>query len=119
MRLSRTNGGRKMVFPTGKSIRLAKSSYLTGPYSLVNPKHPVTTPYTYFEAPILMPKPGNKGWMIFSERYPHEYVRFDAEHIEAEKWEVCDCNIPDSRHGAMVRLSEEEYNHVLSSFSKK
>lgn len=57
--------------------------------------------------------------MIFSERYPHEYVRFDAEHIEAEKWEVCDCNIPDSRHGAMVRLSEEEYNHVLSSFSQK
>lgn len=57
---------------------------MTGPYSLVNPKHPVTTPYTYFEAPILMPKPGNKGWMIFSERYPHEYVRFDAEHIEAE-----------------------------------
>ena len=38
---------------------------------------------------------------------------------KAEKWEVCDCNIPDSRHGAMVRLSEEEYNHVLSSFSQK
>ena len=51
--------------PTGKSIRLAKSSCLTGSYALINPKHPVTTPSTYFEAPILMPKPDGKGWMIF------------------------------------------------------
>ena len=52
--------------PTGKTVRISHSRNLTGPYT--DPGQPVTTPYTYYEAPILMPKPDNDGWMIFSEK---------------------------------------------------
>ena len=100
--------------PTGKTVRISHSPNLTGPYT--DPGQPVTTPYTYYEAPILMPQPDNNGWMIFSEKYPHEYVRFQADHMDAEKWNCTDLTIPDSRHGAMVRISEKEYKKILSGF---
>ena len=54
--------------------------------------------------------------MIFSEKYPHEYVRFQADRMDAEKWDCTDLTIPDSRHGAMVRISEKEYKKILSGF---
>ena len=100
--------------PTGKTVRISHSRNLTGPYT--DPGQPVTTPYTYYEAPILMPKPDNDGWMIFSEKYPHEYVRFQAGSMDAEKWDCTDLTIPDSSHGAMVRISEKEYKKILSGF---
>lgn len=100
--------------PTGKSVRISQSKNLTGPYSI--PGKSVTTPYTYFEAPILMPKPDNDGWMIFSEKYPYEYVRFQADSINADQWECTNFAIPDSRHGAMVRISEKEYKRIISAF---
>ena len=52
----------------------------------------------------------------FFEKYPHEYVRFQADHMDAEKWDCTDLTIPDSRHGAMVRISEKEYKKILSGF---
>ena len=102
--------------PTGKTIRISKSKNLTGPYT--EPSKSATTPNVFVEAPILMPKPNNDGWFIFAERYPYEYLCFEANSMDADKWEKTDISIPDARHGAIVRLSEKEYKKILSSFNK-
>ncbi|MDD3036388.1 hypothetical protein [Bacteroides sp.] len=99
--------------PTGKSVRISHPTNPTGPYNI--PEQSVTTPYTYFEAPIPIPKPNNNGWMIFSEKYPHEYVRFQGGGIDAGQWECTNLTIPDSRHEAMIRISEKEYKLIIST----
>lgn len=108
------------VAETGKTILISKSKNLTGPYSepgeSVTPKTPKGETNNWHEAPALVEQPDGKGWYIFAERYPNEYVRFDAPDIESPSWRQYVIGIPDSRHGCMVRLTDEQYNALVKKY---
>ena len=55
--------------PTGKTIRIASSSSLTGPYT--NPGPPVTPAWR--EAPSIVRSPDGQGWYLYTEQYPTAY----------------------------------------------
>ncbi|MGL4293338.1 MAG: glycoside hydrolase family 43 protein [Bacteroidales bacterium] len=102
--------------PTGKTVRLSKSKNLTGPYC--EPGEPLTTPLTFFEAPTLVKKNNSKGWMIFVERYPYEYVCFESKEIDSNNWVPNEYTIQDARHGVIIPISKKEYKNILSAYSK-
>ncbi|NJW54250.1 glycoside hydrolase family 43 protein, partial [Salinimicrobium oceani] len=55
-----------LYWPTGKTIRIARSGSLLGPYSL--PSDPISP--NFREAPTLIPSPNGKAWYMYYEQYP-------------------------------------------------
>lgn len=108
------------IAPTGKTVLISKSAALTGPYSepisVVTPKTEAGKTDNWHEAPTIVEQPDGKGWYIFAERYPTEYVRFEAPDIESATWRQYVIGIPNARHGVMVRITDEQYAAIAAKY---
>lgn len=93
--------------PTGKSIRIASSESLTGPYS--NPGPSITGAWE--EAPVAVRKNDGSGWLLFTERYlEHRYCSYEAGSFDSPKWTPVEIAAPEQgRHGCVIPVTEEEY----------
>ena len=70
---------------TGKTVRIATSSNLTGPYT--NPGAPVTPNDMMREAPIFIERPNHSGWFIYAESYaakPYGYHLFQSTSMDGQ-----------------------------------
>lgn len=100
---------------TGKTIRIAKSPGLTGPYA--NPGERITDLERWHEAPIIVPTVNGDGFFLFTENYPYQYDMFEAESLEGP-WKERYFAGPKARHGCIVRVNETEYQGILKAFKK-
>lgn len=110
--------------PTGKTVLISTSDNLTGPWT--EPSSPVTpmskvvdgkeTEANYHEAPAIAPAPDGKSWYIWAELYPKCYYRYDNSTMAVGGWTEFYLTIPNSRHGCMVRINQEEYDAIVEAF---
>ena len=98
---------------TGKTIRIAQSKHLTGPYS--NPGPPVTPAWR--EAPTVVPQLKGSGWSIYAEEYPQRYNLFQAPSLSSDTWMPAVIEAPErGRHGCVIEISKKQYKHLLKVF---
>jgi hypothetical protein len=108
---------------TGKTIRIASSPYLLGPYT--EPSLPISP--NFREAPMLIPSPDANAWYLYYEQYPGmSYgvsVALDMRGpwfqlqgaTRIDNWNKY--SVPsDSRHGCMITISKAEYDALLTAF---
>lgn len=98
---------------TGKTIRIALSANLTGPYG--EPGSPVTP--AWFEAPSIVPSPNGRGWYMYAENYPNRYMLFQTDSLLGT-WSAIDINLEGVRHGCVIRINEDQYSTLTSAFSR-
>lgn len=107
---------------SGKTIRIAKSSKLLGPYgNLGSPISP-----NFREAPTLIPSPNGKAWYLYYEQYPGiSYGLSVAGNLDGPWFQVAGQQRPDwdkyslpegVRHGCMIPVSRKEYNALKERF---
>ena len=112
---------------TGKTVRIAISSNLTGPYT--NPGAPVTPNDMMREAPIFIERPNHSGWFIYAESYaakPYGYHLFQSTSMDGPWKErtfsgpnVKDgTDRPGARHGCIVKVNETVYQALLKAYKK-
>jgi len=112
-----------LYWVTGKTIRIAKSNNLTGPYS--EPSAPVSP--NFREAPALIPSPDGSAWYLYYEQYPGvSYGLSIADNLNGpwfqasgytffEDWDKY--SLPASvRHGCMLAISRKEYEALVGHF---
>lgn len=99
--------------PTGKTIRMTKSTQLTTGYE--NPSAPLTP--NWHEAPILVPQPNSSAWYLYAEQYPNIYVLFSATSIDGP-YTPREIKAPDGRHGAIIWVDESTYVKVVTAYHK-
>ena len=97
--------------PVGKTIRMASSASLTGPYS--DPGVPVTP--SWHEAPTVVPRIGGKGWNMYVESYPERYVLYTADSLNGS-WSAVETNLEGVRHGCVLRINEQQYKTLKTRF---
>ncbi len=101
---------------TGKTIRIASSENINGPWSRPSPK---ISP-NFREAPTLIPRPDGKGWYLYYEQYPGvTYGCSTARQLSGPWYNLYHENYrvtPDARHGCMVPLGKTQYEAVLSAY---
>lgn len=99
---------------TGKTIRVASSDNLTGPYT--NPGPSITDAWE--EAPVALRKNDGTGWYLFTERYLEHSQRYTCREVgsfEDASWEKVEIASPeDGRHGCVIPVTEEEYQAILN-----
>jgi hypothetical protein len=92
-------------WPTGKSIRLASSASLTGPWT--DPSSPISP--NFREAPTLIRRPDDTGWYLYYEQYPGiQYGLSTAPEIDGPWYDVyiMKYSVPqNARHGCMIEIS--------------
>lgn len=97
---------------TGKTIRVASSDALTGPYS--NPGPSITTAWE--EAPVALRKNDGSGWLLFTERYLETSCRYccrEATSFSSDVWTQVEISSPeDGRHGCVIPVTEKEYQAI-------
>lgn len=114
-----------LYWPTGKTIRIARSGSLLGPYSL--PADPVSP--NFREAPMLIPSPDNKIWYLYYEQYPGvSYGLSIADHLNGPWYQASGYtffsdwdkySLPSqARHGCMLPISSKEYDKLIKYFGK-
>lgn len=112
---------------TGKTVRIATSDNLTGPYT--NPGEPVTPLDLLREAPIYTQLPDGRH-AILAESYncsPFSYQMFTSLTMDGPWVEntfvgpmVGDGTTrPGARHGCIIRIPENIYNGLLNKYSDK
>lgn len=103
---------------TGKTIRVACSDNLTGPYC--NPGQPITEAWR--EAPVAVRKLDGSGWYMFTERYlehSNRYACYETGSFGSGEWTSVDIASPaDGRHGCVIPVTEEEYQALLEKYGK-
>ena len=103
-------------WPTGKSIRLAWSSNLTGPWT--EPTPPITP--NFREAPTLIRRPDGAGWYLYYEQYPGvQYGLSTAPKIEGPWYDVyiMKYSVPENaRHGCMIWISQNQYDAIIKAY---
>lgn len=101
---------------TGKTIRVASSESLTGPYT--NPGPSITNAWE--EAPVALRKNDGGGWLLFTERYMEHSQRYTCREtvsFEDESWSQVDMASPeDGRHGCVIPITEEEYQAIVEKY---
>lgn len=101
---------------TGKTIRVASSDCLTGPYT--NPGPSITEAWE--EAPVAVRKADGSGWYLFTERYlkhSDRYACYETDSFASGAWSEVGIAPPqDGRHGCVIPVTEEEYQKLLESF---
>ncbi len=97
--------------PNGKTIRIATSAQLVGPYR--NPGRPQTP--NWYEAPSVVPKLNGNGWNIYAESYPSRYILFEADSLHGS-WTAVDTNLEGVRHGCVLRINEAQYHTLTTQF---
>lgn len=112
-----------LYWPTGKTIRIARSKSLLGPYSL--PGDPISP--NFREAPALIPSPNGKAWYLYYEQYPGvSYGLSIADHLSGPWFQASGYtffsdwdkySLPSKvRHGCMIALSKKEYDKLVNTF---
>lgn len=112
-----------LYWPTGKTIRIARSGSLLGPYSL--PSDPISP--NFREAPTLIPSPNGKAWYMYYEQYPGvSYGLSIADNLNGPWYQASGYtfhstwdkySLPENiRHGCMIKISREEYDGLVSEF---
>ena len=112
-----------LYWTTGKTVRIAKASSLTGPYSL--PAEPISP--NFREAPTLIPSPNGKAWYMYYEQYPGvSYGLSIADNFNGPWYQASGYtfysdwdkySLPKHvRHGCMTTISQEEYNALVKKF---
>ncbi|GLB49592.1 arabinosidase [Neptunitalea sp. Y10] len=112
-----------LYWPTGKTIRIARSKSLFGPYSL--PSDPISP--NFREAPTLIPSPNGKIWYLYYEQYPGvSYGLSVADNLNGPWFQASGYtfysdwdkyNLPEAvRHGCMITISKKEYDQLVRHF---
>ncbi|WP_339654766.1 glycoside hydrolase family 43 protein [uncultured Salegentibacter sp.] len=112
-----------LYWPTGKTIRIARSSSLLGPYSL--PQEPISP--NFREAPSLIPSPTGEVWYLYYEQYPGvSYGLSIADNLNGPWYQASGYtffsdwdkySLPEKvRHGSMITISGEEYDTLVNEF---
>jgi hypothetical protein len=108
---------------TGKTIRIASSDNLFGPYSY--PSNPISP--NFREAPMLIPSPDSKAWYLYYEQYPGvSYGLSVSRNLNGPWFQVSGYtffstwdkySFPENvRHGCMLTISNDEYNSLIKYF---
>lgn len=98
--------------PTGKTIRIASSSSLTGPYT--NPGPPVTP--SWREAPTIVRSPDGQGWYLYTEQYPTAYELYKCSSLAGSMWSQVAFTPPVARHGWVMRIDETQYQAIVDAY---
>ena len=98
--------------PTGKTIRIASSSSLTGPYT--NPGPPVTPAWR--EAPSIVRSPDGQGWYLYTEQYPTAYELYRCSSLAGSMWSQVAFTPPEARHGWVMRIDETQYQAIVDAY---
>jgi hypothetical protein len=108
---------------TGKTIRIASSPNLTGPWT--GPSPPVSP--NFREAPMLIPAPSGEAWYLYYEQYlgvscgisvalrpagPWYQLSGYTNQPAWNKYEMP----PKVRHGCMLPISRRQYNFLVAAF---
>ena len=112
-----------LYWPTGKTIRIARSGSLLGPYSL--PQDPISP--NFREAPALIPSPDDKIWYLYYEQYPGvSYGLSIADNLNGPWYQASGYTffsdwdkyaLPAKvRHGCMITISRKEYDLLVKKF---
>jgi len=110
---------------TGKTIRIARSPNLLGPYS--EPGAPISP--NFREAPTLIPSPNGKAWYLYYEQYPGvayglsvaatlEGPWFQPAGNQQPSWDKYSLP-PHIRHGSMLPITRQQYDALLGAFRKE
>ena len=92
---------------TAKTIRIATSKQLTGPYG--NPGNPITPLSPGHEAHTIVSNINGGGYFLYAEDYnSHTYHLFEAASLD-NTWVQRDFNAPEARHGCVIEISDSEY----------
>ncbi len=108
---------------TGKTIRIASSDKLLGPYK--NLSTPISP--NFREAPMLIPSPNGKAWYLYYEQYPGvSYGLSVAGKLGGPWFQVSGYTFFSEwdkyampakvRHGCMITISKNQYNSLVSHF---
>lgn len=108
---------------TGKTIRIASSDNLFGPYSY--PSNPISP--NFREAPMLIPSPDSKAWYLYYEQYPGvSYGLSVSRNLNGPWFQVSGYTFfstwdkysfpKNVRHGCMITISNEEYDVLVKKF---
>lgn len=112
-----------LYWPTGKTIRIARSGSLLGPYSL--PSDPISP--NFREAPSLIPSPNGKIWYMYYEQYPGvSYGLSIADNLNGPWYQASGYtffsdwdkyHVPENvRHGCMITISKGEHDALINEF---
>lgn len=112
-----------LYWVTGKTIRIARSKNLTGPYS--EPSQPVSP--NFREAPALIPSPNGKVWYLYYEQYPGvSYGLSISDNLNGPWYQASGYtffsnwdkySLPAKvRHGCMISISRKEYDNLVAAF---
>ncbi len=112
-----------LYWPTGKTIRIARSGSLLGPYSL--PSDPISP--NFREAPMLIPSPDDKIWYLYYEQYPGvSYGLSISDNLNGPWYQASGYTFhsdwdkyafPEKvRHGCMITISGNEYDALVQQF---
>lgn len=108
---------------TGKTIRIAHSDSLLGPYTDLSP--PISP--NFREAPMLIPSPNGKVWYLYYEQYPGvSYGLSVARSLSGPWYQISGYTFfddwdkyslpPKVRHGAMITISGKQYDALVQRF---
>lgn len=114
-----------LYWPTGKTIRIARSASLLGPYSL--PSDPISP--NFREAPMIIPSPDGKIWYMYYEQYPGvSYGLSIADNMNGPWYQASGYTFHSDwdkyslpakvRHGCMITITLEEYDRLVNRFGK-
>ncbi|WAJ71778.1 hypothetical protein [Catenovulum adriaticum] len=110
-------------WPTGKTVRIASSDNLFGPYR--NLSAPISP--NFREAPMLIPSPNGKAWYMYYEQYPGvSYGLSVADSLQGPWYQISGYtffadwdkySMPEQlRHGCMITISKAEYDKLVTHF---
>ena len=112
-----------LYWPTGKTIRIARSGSLLGPYSL--PSDPISP--NFREAPMLIPSPNDKIWYLYYEQYPGvSYGLSISDNMNGPWYQASGYTFYSDwdkysfpkkvRHGCMITISGKEYDALVQLY---
>jgi hypothetical protein len=105
---------------TGKTVRIAQSESLTGPWS--NPGGSVTP--SWREAPTLVQSSDGSYWYLYVEDYTvHRYELYRSSSItNGSVWEKVEAMTPplgdNCRHGCVIPVDEALYQKLKKTYDK-
>lgn len=101
---------------SGKTVRIAKSESLTGPYS--NPGNSISNAWE--EAPTVVRKLDGKGWYLFTEKYNiAQYTAYEATSLGQTPWQQVTITPPtEARHGDVIQIDEQTYQAIVKAYRK-
>jgi hypothetical protein len=108
---------------TGKTIRIASSPNLTGPYT--DPSPPISP--NFREAPMLIPSPDGQAWYLYYEQYPGVSYGVSVAltpdgpwyqlsgYTSTPSWNKYEVP-PNLRHGSMLPIKRAQYDALVTAF---